>query len=68
MNKMEKKLEITYDVMHTIAEKYNISITMLWEEISLKILEIICQVEENKNKQELNNKKFLDFKKQVWIK
>ncbi len=58
MNKMGRKLEITYDVMHTIAESYDIPITMLWEEISLKILEIICQVEENKNKQDLNNQNF----------
>lgn len=68
MSEIDKKLEIAYDVMHTIAESYNMPISMLWEEISLKILEIIYQVEENKNKRDFNNKKFLDFKKQVWIK
>lgn len=68
MNEIDKKLEIAYDVMHTIAERYNIPISMLWEEISLKILDIIYQVEDKKHKQDLADLKFLKFKKRVWIK
>ena len=63
---MEKKLDVSYDVMHLIAESYNISISEIGEELSLKILEIIWQIDSKKVWKDLKNDLFYqEFKRKL---